>query len=167
MVIHFNYSLQEALKNIDHIEHNEEFIVHDNEEIRVLSNSCDIIEQYAIGKEQVVSLINEVYSKNFDLHNWIKRDLNDEVSFFLNEAGSNVLNYSQFKAPSKFELFFGKKGFIIGIEQKGKSFNAKHIHDYNIKENEGMAFKFYKSCKNKIFFDHPQDTNIVYLEFLF
>jgi hypothetical protein len=167
MAIHFNYSLPESLKNIDYVEHNEEFIVHDNEEIRVLSNSCDIIEQYGEMKHQVVSLINEVYGKDFDLKNWIRRDLSDEVAFFLNESGSNVLNYSQFKAPSKFGLFFGKKGFIIGIEQKGKSFNAKHIHDNNIKENEGMAFKFYKQCSSKIFFDHPQDTNIVYLEFLF
>ena len=167
MVIYFNHSLRESLKNIDFVEHEEEFIVHTKKENRVLSNSCDIIDRYALKKEQVVRLINEVYGTNFDLYNWIENDLSDEVSYFLNEAGSNVLNYSQFLAPYKFKLFFGKKGFVIGIEQKGKSFNAQHIHNNNIKQNEGMAFKFYKECSNKIFFDHPQDTNIVYMEFLF
>ncbi|PIZ52423.1 hypothetical protein COY27_00310 [Candidatus Woesearchaeota archaeon CG_4_10_14_0_2_um_filter_33_13] len=167
MVIHFEHTLQNALREINFVEHSETFVVHNDEKTRILSNSCEIVEKYGQAKNDVVKLINDVYGRNFDLHNWIERKTDDEVSYFLSEAGSNVLNYSQFKAPSSFNVWFGKKGFIIGVEQKGKSFNAKFVHDNNVKSNEGMAFSFFKRCQNKIFFDHPQDSNIVYLEFLF
>ena len=82
----------------------------------------------------------------------------------MNEAGSNTLNHSQFKAPSHFHLWMGKKGFVIGIEQQGKGFNAQKINQEKIKEGEGAAFEFFRKCKGTIFFDEPKKARVVYLE---
>src|SRR3989344_4553239 len=56
---------------------------------------------------------------------------------------------------NKFDLYnwLGRKGFLIGIEQKGKGFNAAKINDERIKEHQGGAFTFFRECKNKVFFD--------------
>ena len=114
-------------------------------------------------------MLNQKYSRllenGFDLYNWLNYQNKDEVAYFLNEAGSNALNYSQFKAPSKFHLWFGKKGFIIGIEQKGQGFNASKVDSERLKDNQGAAFDFFRNCKSKIFFDNDQDAKIVYMEY--
>jgi len=105
-----------------------------------------------------------VLERKADLYNWFYHIEDDEISYFLTEAGSNCFNYSQFKAPHQFLLWIGKNGFIIGIEQKGQGFNAKNIHDTNHKQNEGGAFEFYKRTKATIFFDNSESTKIVYME---
>ena len=167
MVLHFNHNLQQALENIQ-AEGYHEILVHDDEEIRDHNNSCEIIEKYADAKHEIVETLNQYYPHfNSDLVNWINKNQNDEVSYFLNEAGSNVLNHSQFKAPSKFHIWFGKKGFIIGIEQKGKTFNAEEVHENKIKENEGAAFDFFRNCQSKIFFNDSKNAKTIFMEFKF
>jgi hypothetical protein len=167
MALHFDHSLVKSLNEIDFIEEAEEFPVHQNEESRVFTNSCDIIEKYGSAKHDVVRLINEVYGVHFNLQSWVDDDVHDEVAYFLSEAGSNCLNYSQLKAPEKFKTWFGKKGFVVSIEQKGAGFNPKHVNEEDIKHNEGRAFEFYRNCNSKIFFDNSEDATVVYLQFMF
>ncbi len=166
MVLHFEYSLTHALQKIQ-AEGYQELIVHEKEIVRDIYSSCEIVERYGEAKYQVVGLINQRYNTTFDHLNWINQNIADEVAYFLNEAGSNVLSYSEFKAPFKFHLWFGQKGFIIGIEQKGKGFNAEEIHQRKFKENEGAAFDFFRSCRNNIFFDNHNQARIVFFEFMF
>ena len=107
------------------------------------------------------------YSSKFDLYNWLEFNSKDEVAYFLNEAGSNCLTYSDHKTPHKFHLWLGSKGFIIGIEQLGTGFNASEINEKKIKDNEGAAFEFFRNCQSEIFFDDSQKAKIVYMEHLF
>jgi hypothetical protein len=167
MALHFDHSLVKSLEEIDFIEEVEEFPVHQSEESRVFTNSCNIIDKYGNAKYGVVRLINEVYGVHINLQSWVDDDIHDEVSYFLSEAGSNCLNYSQFKAPDKFKTWFGRKGFVVAIEQKGQGFNPKLVNEDDIKHNEGRAFEFYRNCNSKIFFDNSEDANIVYLQFMF
>ncbi|MBU0459935.1 MAG: hypothetical protein KKH52_02830 [Nanoarchaeota archaeon] len=162
MTLHFNKNLTEALQNIGEHEYKELFL-HDQE--RIISNSCEIIDKYGKLKWQVVDLINQKFNSQFDLYNWLNHNPNDEVAYFLNEAGSNCLSYSDHKIPHRFHLWLGEKGFIIGIEQLGKGFNALHINENRIKDNEGAAFDFFRNCQSEIFFDDSEEARIVYMEF--
>jgi hypothetical protein len=170
MALHFNHDLQQALENIQ-AEGYHELLIHDQEEKRDVYSSCEIIEGYGEAKHEVVEIINQYYgdflSVKFDLMNWVNKNQDDEVSYFLNEVGSNVLSHSEFKAPHKFHLWFGKKGFIIGVEQKGSGFDAEEVHNQRLKENEGAAFNFFRSCQSKIFFDNSKNANLVFMEFKF
>jgi len=166
MTLHFDKNVHQALDKIEFFDYHE-IIVHQQKEERTHSNSCQIIEIYGKAKWQIVDLLNEQYGTNFNLHNWLKKDKSDEVSYFLNEAGSNCLNYSEFKTPYMFHLWFGKKGFIIGIEQNGKGFNAKEVYQQGIKTNEGNAFDFFENCNHKVFFDNPTDAKIVFFKHTF
>src|SRR3989344_7523898 len=138
MALIFTKHLQESLDDIQAFEHYT-FPVHELEQARTIVISDEIIERYGIAKWAVVDVLNEKYGivlfNKFDLHNLIDKNTDDEVAYFLNEACSNTLNYSEFKAPWKFHLWLGKMGFVIGIEQKGKGFNARYIHEEKIKEN--------------------------------
>ena len=163
MTLHFDKNVHQSLERIEFFDYHE-MIINQNEEERTHLNSCQIIEIYGKAKWQIVDLLNEQYNTNFDLHNWLKKDKNDGVSYFLNEAGSNCLNYSEFKSPAKFHLWLGRKGFIIGIEQKGKGFNAKEVYQQEIKTNEGNAFNFFKNCNQKVFFDNPNNAKIVFFK---
>ena len=130
MTINFNASLQKSLPKLgQHSYH--EFVVHGEE--RVISNSDEVVDIYGKTKWAIVDLLNNNYNHlikdKFDLYNWLNNNQNDEVSFFLNETGSNCLNYSDHKVPHKFHLWLGRKGFIIGVEQKGEGFNAIKIND--------------------------------------
>ena len=69
--------------------------------------------------------------------------------------------------PHKFHLWLGEKGFIIGIEQKGKGFNPIHINENLIKNNKGAAFEFFRECNGKVFFDNSEDAKVVYFKKLF
>lgn len=167
MAIHYQKSLQDALQNIGEFQHHELF-VHDQE--RILSNSSELIDRYGQLKWQIVDLLNERYSKiiknRFDLYNWLNFNVHDEVAYFLNEAGSNCLNYAEHKIPHKFHLWLGENGFIIGVEQLGKGFNAQEVNKKRIKDNEGAAFEFFRNCKSSIFFDDSKEARIVYMECL-
>lgn len=167
MALHFDHNLQQALENI-RAEGYHNILIHNEESARDYENSCGMIEKYGEAKHEIVEVINQYYPHlNFDLVNWINKDQSDEVAYFLNEAGSNVLNHSEFKTPRKFHLWFGKKGFIIGIEQLGRGFNAEEIHECKIKENEGAAFNFFRNCQSKIFFNDSKNANLVLMEFQF
>lgn len=170
MVLNFNKTLAQALQEIAFQEEHYQYPVHQTEIVRTENPNCEIIDKYGKAKWALVDLLNQKYSTvlkdKIDLYNWLNYNEQDEVSYFLNEAGSNCLNYAQFKAPYKFHLWLGEKGFIVAIEQKGQSFNALEVAEKNIKENEGAAFHFFKKCKSEIFFDNSEETNIVFMEML-
>ena len=170
MALHFTKTLQEALENIGSFDY-QQLSVYESEEVRTYMISDEVIGQYGDAKWSVVDILNEKYGallfNKFDLHNWLEKNWEDEVAYFLNEAGSNSLNYSEFLAPFCFHLWLGKKGFVIGIEQKGKGFNAKKINEEKLKENKGGAFAFFRACKNVVFFDDPENAKIAYLELKF
>ena len=167
MALIFNKTVQEALKEIESYQY-EEFTINYFQPNQLESKHID---NYAESKWKIIEILNQNYSKalknEFDLYNWLYHYKEDEVAYFLNEAGSNALNYSEFKTPSKFHLWLGSKGFLIGIEQQGRGFNAVKINQDKIKENEGAAFEFYRNCKSIVFFDNPEEARIVYLVYLF
>ena len=156
MTINFERIFDESIETIDHSKYHE-------------INIKDL-ESYGDAKWAIVDLLNDHYSSvltsNFDLYNWINHNEKDEVAYFLNETGSNVLNYSEFGAPAKFHLWLGEKGFIIGIEQKGNGFNAFEIDKFGLKENEGAGFNFFRECKSQIFFDNVENVKIVFMKYL-
>ena len=163
MTLHLNQQLTPLIEELN-LQEQQQFIVHPLEKVRDLNSSCEILEKYADTKWSIINLLNQKYKQNFDLCHWLDDDLDDEVSFFLNEAGSNCLNYSQFKAPYQYHLWLGKDNFILGIEQKGQGFNAEEVNKNRIKSNAGKAFEFFRNCKSKIFFDNPLNAKIVYFQ---
>mgnify|MGYP001571448672 CR=1 FL=1 len=164
MVIHFQPTLPEALDEIEFAGEQNSFPIHPHQ----IKRSEETIIQYGNVKWAIVDLLNERYSAilnmEFNLHHWLHYNEHDEVAYFLNEAGSNALHYSEFKVPSHFHLWMGRKGFVMGIEQQGKGFDAKKIDKEKIKEGEGAAFEFFRKCKGTVFFDEPQMARVVYLE---
>jgi hypothetical protein len=168
MALDFRRTFLEALSAIKFKKH-EEFLVH-GEEREVLDHS-EIIYAYGDSKWKVVDLVNNHYSevlgKKFDLYNWLHYNEEDELAYFLSEGGSNCLNHSQFKAPHKFHVWLGEKGFIVGIEQLGRGFPAELVHKKKMYKNEGAAFEFFDKCQNKIFFDDPHDAKMVFFEYKF
>jgi hypothetical protein len=170
-MLNFNLTLQEALNNIHFTEKFLEFNIHEEERERCDHTDKELIERYGDAKWKVIDTLNQQYNtilaSEFDLYNWLYHKENDDVAYFLNEVGSNCLNHSQFKAPHAFRIWFGSKGFILGIQQKGRGFNAKKVHVEKIRENEGAAFDFFRNCKNKIFFDNPKESKIIFMEFMF
>jgi len=170
MALNFSQTLQQGLKNIRFTGEYHELLVHEDEIERDIYSSCEIIETYGKLKWKIVDLLNQKYStiikSQFDLYNWLTFNDNDEVSYFLNEAGSNCLNYSEYKVPHKFHLWLGYNGFVIGVEQRGNGFNAEEVHTKKLKENEGAAFTFFRECKSKIFFDNSKNAKVVYMEWL-
>ena len=171
MAIHFTRSLPEAMESIEFSGEGYEFPIYSMEAVRSHLISDSVIEQYGDAKWAIVDLLNEEYGallfNKFDLHNWLDKNKDDEVAYFLNEAGSNSLNYSEYLAPFRFHLWLGKKGFVIGIEQKGKGFNAVKVNEGKSKENQGGAFQFFRECKNAVFFDNAEEARVVYLEVKF
>lgn len=171
MALHFTTTLQEALENISFSNEYYELPVYEAEEACSHIFSDSVVEKYGHAKWAIIDILNEKYGtflfNKFDLHNWLEKNQEDEVAYFLNEAGSNSLNYSEFKAPHRFHLWLGKKGFVIGIEQKGKGFNAIKINEEKIKENKGEAFAFFRECKGAVFFDNPEEARMVYFELHF
>lgn len=169
MAIRFHKTLSDSLTKIN-LQTYHRLPVHELETARTIKTSDEIIDRYGKAKWKIVDLLNEHYHKKlktpFDLYNWLHKKKDDEVSYFLSEAGSNCLNYATFKAPSQFHLWLGDNGFIIGIEQKGNSFPARMIDEEKRKENDGAAFTFFRTCNNSIFFNHPEKTTIVYMEYV-
>ena len=159
--------MQEALQNIDFSDYHE-LPVYDAEEVRTHLISDAVIEHYGNTKWAIIDLLNEKYGallfNKFDLYHWLEKNKEDEVAYFLNEAGSNSLNYSQYLTPWRFHLWLGKKGFVIGIEQKGRGFDAIKVNDEKIKEHQGGAFQFFRECKNAVFFDNAENAKVVYFE---
>ncbi|NQV90890.1 hypothetical protein HQ489_00275 [Candidatus Woesearchaeota archaeon] len=158
MVIHFDKTLISALEKIGNHKFCK-FEIHSKEE--VVKHEHNLIEKYGNAKWAIVDLLNERYNLKIDLQNWLD-EKEDEVAHFLNEAGSNSLHHAEFKAPYRLCLWLGEKGFVIGIEQKGKGFDAVKIDNEKIKENEGAAFEFFRRCKGKVFFDDAHDAKCVY-----
>jgi len=160
MVISFSVDLKEALEKIKFAG---EKITTTIERI----SSYDIpLKNYGKAKWAIVDLLNEKYychfSQPIDLYNWLNYNENDEVSYFLNEAGSNTLNYAEGKIPSTFHLWLGRKGFVIAIEQEGKGFDAARVDALRLRENEGAGFEFFRKCQSTIFFDDKEKAKIIY-----
>ncbi|PIN87913.1 hypothetical protein COV12_01325 [Candidatus Woesearchaeota archaeon CG10_big_fil_rev_8_21_14_0_10_32_24] len=158
MAIDFDNTLDFALEKIRNHEYHE-FEIHPDE-VEV-THEHDLIERYGNAKWAIVDLLNQKYGRKIDLQNWLDHK-EDDVAYFLNEAGSNSLHHSEFKAPCKFHLWMGVYGFIIGIEQKGKGFDASFVNEHKIKTNEGAAFNFFRKCKGKVFFDDSKNTTTIF-----
>ncbi len=176
MVLNFQLQLTVALAEINYTSQYYSFLIHNQEqEVPTPQENKQqhdsFIQKYANAKWGIVDILNERYFSilnfKFDLYNWATHNTNDEVAYFLTEAGSNCMNYAEFKAPHTFHLWLGSNGFIIGIEQKGQPFPAELINEKNIKQNEGAAFEFYRRCKGTIFFDDPENSKIIYLKLNF
>lgn len=167
MVISFQKNLPAALQAINDINDHHLFPVHELRKVR----TDDVLSVYGDAKWKIVDILNERYSsilsEKFDLYNWLHEREQDEVAYFLNEAGSNCLSHSEFKAPSQFHLWLGPKGFVIGIQQNGKGFDARHVHEHKIKDNKGAAFDFFRRSRSSIFFDDPEEARTVFMEYLF
>ena len=164
MVLHFQHPLYQALEHINFIGEPTTIPIHPH----LKQRSDETITHYGNAKWAIIDKLNSRYSTilntEFNLHHWLHYNEHDEAAYFLNEAGSNALNHSEFKAPSHFHLWMGTKGFVIGIEQQGKGFDAKKVHEEKIKEGEGAAFEFFRKCKGTVFFDEPEQARVVYLE---
>lgn len=171
MVLNFTLTLQQALSEIKFSGESREFPVHQGVKQREGNLFEGLIQRYGEAKWKIVDLLNQHYSQllenPFDLHNWLNHNQDDEVAYFLNEAGSNCLNHSEYKAPYKFQVWLGHKGFIIGIEQKGTGFDAHKVHQQKLKTNEGAAFEFFRRSRSQIFFDDPHDARTVFMEYKF
>ncbi len=168
MVVDFERTLEESKKVIGFSKEMAEFVIFDVKEV----NSLEEIQiKFSKALWTVVEVLNSRYHEKleleFNLYNWIEHNNSDEVAYFLNEASSNCLNYSQFKAPWKFVVYFGSYGFVLGVLQQGNGFNAESVFLDRVKSNEGAGFLFYEECSSVIFFDDPDCATSVYLEFLF
>ncbi len=160
MVISFQFDLKKALKSINLTEEKKTIVIEKRRD------EAEFIECYGKAKWAIVDLLNEQYAKLFnspiDLYNWLNYNESDEVAYFLNEAGSNTLNYAELKKPSAVHLWWGKKGFVIGIEQEGRGFDAARIDLLRLRENEGAGFEFFRKCKGTVFFDDVKEAKIIY-----
>ena len=166
MVLHFTKKLSEALRSIEFNEEYYHLPVSLLEVKRIYSNSDEIVAKYGELKWKVVDLLNEKYGTHFDLGHWLQGEEKDEVAYFLNEAGSNALNHSEFKFPCAFQVWMGKKGFVVAVEQKGKGFNASLVDSLKSKTNEGKAFEFFRRCKSHVFFDDAVNAKMVLMEYV-
>src|SRR3989338_2576413 len=114
MTLSFQHTIPEALKKIQCTGEQTTFPIHPHQTKRTEES----IVHYGNAKWTIVDMLNERYSTilntEFNLHHWLHYNEHDEVAYFLNEAGSNTLNHSEFKAPSQFHLWMGRKGFVIG-----------------------------------------------------
>lgn len=140
----------------------QDFPLHETEELR----TDDVLNKYGEAKWAIIELLNNHYAQNdvqndvhYDLYNWLLENKEDEVAYFLNEGGSNCLTHSQYKAPSKFKVWLGKKGFVIGIEQKGNGFNVEKVSRYT----PGGFFNFFSHSNSVIFFDHLNEARTVFM----
>lgn len=170
MVLDFNKTLTEALENIN-VKKYHHIAIHESETVRTVQMSDDIIDHYGKAKWKIIYILNNYYNhrlnhrlnQKFDLYNWLHKK-EDDVAYFLSEAGSNCLNYSTFKAPAQFHLWCGNNSFVIAIEQKGEGFPAKIIDIKKLRKNDGAGFDFFRQCKSSIFFNNPTAATIVFME---
>lgn len=129
-------------------------------------HSASFIAHYGSAKSRIVELLNQRYAQHLsppiNLHNWLYHRQEDEVAYFLNEAGSNAINHSTYKAPAKFHLWLGKKSFIIGVEQHGESFAVEKLMRKTEQKNGGEGSRFFQACQATIFFDNPKEARVVY-----
>ncbi len=167
MVINFNLTLPQALQRIVYDGEFHEFEIHSKNNIP--EDYDQFIQQYADAKWNAVGILNKQYKdkldKEYNLYNWLNH-IPDDVAYFLNEAGSNCNNYSDFKAPFRFCLWLGKNGFLLAVEQKGKGFDASEIflkEETENLENSGGGFRFFKETSSSVFFDNSKEANVVYL----
>lgn len=164
MALHLITTLPQALQEIDFSSEQQEvreFSIHEPEQLR----TDDVLNSYGEAKWAIIELLNKHYAQNdvhYDLYNWLLENKEDEVAYFLNEAGSNCLTHSQYKAPCKFTVWLGKKGFVIGIEQKGKGFSVEDT----VRNTPGGFFNFFAHSNSIIFFDHLPEARIVFMQVL-
>ena len=156
MVLNFNLQLQEVLADLKNYTYHE-FL------IKSKDKGLDMevfLANYGSAKWKIMELINDYYGTNFDHYNWLHYAEEDEVAYFLNEACSNGINYSELQ---KFQLWIGKDKLVIGIEQSSP-FPALEVEEKKIKTNQGAAFDFFRRCKGQVFFDNPNKARIVFLK---
>ena len=168
MVLDFTRILNDSLLTIGSTKETAEFVIFD------MDQPCspeEIQIRYSKALWTVVEVINGRYASKlpfeFNLYNWIEHNHKDELAYLLNEASSNCMNYSDYKSSYKFVIHFGEKGFIVGVLQQGKGFNAELIFVNKVKSNEGAGFRFYSDCPSTVFFDDAKNATGLYFEYLF
>lgn len=164
MVLNSDLTLQKALAVLGENPAYVTFPVHTEKQPAI--HSASFIAHYGSAKFRIVELLNQRYAQHFssliDLHNWLYHRQEDEVAYFLNEAGSNAINHSDYKAPARFHLWLGENGFLIGVEQKGKSFAVGELTKSLRQTKGGDGSRFFQACQGTIFFDNPKEAKVVY-----
>ncbi|MEK6950904.1 MAG: hypothetical protein AABX13_04240 [Nanoarchaeota archaeon] len=155
MPFHLTTTIAQALQEIEFTGEQKTFSIHETEQLR----PDDVLNAYGAAKWSIIDFLNQHYQQNFDLYHWLQENKEDEVAYFLNEAGSNCLTHSQYKAPSRFQLWLGKKGFIIGMEQKGKGFNVEKA-----RSAAGGFFTFFEQSKSVVFFDDAEKAKTTFIQ---
>lgn len=163
MVLDLNLRLQRALVVMGK---NKYFVFPLHEREQPAQHEESFILLYGSAKARIVALLNQHYAQHFfspiNLHNWLYHREEDEVAYFLNEAGSNAINHSDYKAPAMFHLWLGENGFIIGVEQQGRGFAVEKLTAKTEQKSGGEGFQFFQACKATIFFDNPKEARVVY-----
>ena len=146
MPLDFQQSLPEAFSNIGFQEHHS-------------------FAEYGQAQWSIIDVVNDRYNTilkdKFDLYHWLWYHEEDELAYFLIEAGSNAFHGDQNQVGQKvptFHLWLGSRGFIVGVQQE-KAFPALELFSQRT-ETGGSAF--FQRAKRVIFFDNPSKTKTVY-----
>ena len=118
----------------------------------------------ARGREngEIQDTINNALGTNFGQRGNCQQDCTLYAILF--EAHASIAMHGDYNFPSKIELWIGKAGFIVGVQQKGRGFNADEIsRTGKHREGGGSGFKTYKELGYDVFFDNPTDARTVYI----
>ncbi|MBW2984400.1 hypothetical protein KY361_04750 [Candidatus Woesearchaeota archaeon] len=163
MVIAFDKTLADALREIGFSEsegvHLEE-VVYDGE--------VHLSELSPEEQESLFARIGRAYGEVFNQvtlcgKSWDVPHLRN-LSDFISHITTNVRKYSQYGIEYRIHFWQGERGFVVGIEQKGRGFEAKRVDSERIASSYGNGFNFYRACSPYIFFDSPSDARIVYMQ---
>ena len=163
MVLVFDKTLDDALKEIGFSESEGVYL-----EQVIYDGEVHVRELIPIKRRQITKRVGrseEVWSR-FARYGQASNCLACEHLFdFFNHAYSNIFERSQYGRTYKDHYWFGKRGFVIGIEQKGRGFDAVQIDSKRTKNGHGHGFDHYRSCPYPIFFDNSRDARVIYVQY--
>ena len=173
MVIAFHKSLNNALIEIGFQEGRDfyrQYEIYPFQDV-INPNSSERFEkskEYRQKRDELLREINQglahKFQRRFDMSHWFTGE-NDDLANFLAEAGSNAFTYSEYHAPHQLGLWLSDISFVVSVEQLGKGFNANKINNTRQKSNAGAGFELYRNCASEIFFDNPEVSKKVYMQF--
>ncbi len=160
MVVDFSYCLERGLDRILFIE-----------KLEFILSSLD---SYTDAKRFIVDSIADLYGDRLvedglrrpDLYNWLFERFDDEVSYFVVEAGANVIHHARLR-DAMVRVYFGQKGFIVEFEQANDFFNAELVVSQRIMTHKGGGFLFFNGCRGIVFFDNSTLVRCVYYAYFF
>ncbi len=161
MVLDFSYSLSLGLQRIGLID-----------TVDIFVDSVDF--EYGEAKWVIVESIRQLYGERLvasglripDLYNWLFERMDDEVSYFVCEAGANILHHSGLPG-AVFKVYFGERGFVISVSQQDSGFDCEIVLRDELKKQHGGGFSFFKSCCGIVFFDDIHAVKTVYYAYFF